>query len=422
MAIDSIFSGSYSLTILFRRETTAIYDDPVILEPQNIREFSITLDINRFLPSFRTVLNDSAGYYSNYLPFDRISLSRMQVLLRSNIKKKPEDVTQFFFDVYRRQPTEELIYDMQGMLAIKGLFSPSRIRGFTGQVSNSILDIAQEMNISRMEVSSSLNYQLNILQPNWTNGELLVYLQDNLIGKTGETGFYCFVKCVGMENVLVFGCLSDFYLANPKYKFILSPNPITPQVEGTSDVDIYLPILEYKVIDNYKLLGVSGCRQQDYMYYDYYNSNFVKSSTQAKGGENPYISLTDYFLVDEEDVSTDNKSIDSCGRSNDFTRDFKGLSTNTFHKRITNLSKIWITTLGIDDVYPGDMVDIALFPNLVKDDKYPGASIYTGYWLVERVVHIIGFNYVTRLLLTRNGINTILPTSLMKADPVKKKL
>ncbi len=420
--LDNVFSGTYTLQVLLRRETTAVYDDPMLLEPQNIREFSITMDINRFVPSFKMVMNDAAGFFSNYLPFDRISLSRMQVMLGGYAKKNPEDVTQFFFDVYRRKPTEEMIYDMEGLLGVTSLFSPTKIRGFTGNVSTTIEQLADEAGIHKTEISSSLNYPLNILQPNWTNGQLLVYLQDNLIGKTGETGYFCFIKCVGMKNTLVFTCLRDMLLQNPKYKFILSPNPVTAKLTESSEFETYLPILEYRVIDSYKLLGVSGCRQQDYMYYDYYNGGFKKASILAKGGTNPYISMCNYFLIDEEDVGTDNQSIDSCGRSNDFTRDFKGLATNTLHKRITDLSKIWITTFGVDDIYPGDVVEIVRFPNLVVDAAHPGASIYTGYWLVERVVHSIGFNYTTRLLLTRNGINTVLPTSLMKADPAKKKL
>jgi hypothetical protein len=420
--LDSSFAGNYKLHVFFRREPDVSLEDPVILEPQNIRELSITMDINRYLPSFHMVVNDSAGVFSNYLPFDRIHLSRLQIEIGGYMKKKPEDITQFFFDVYRRKPTEELLYDMEGLLAINSFFSPSRIRGFTGMVSETIATLASEAGVNRMEISSSLNYKLNILQPNWTNGELLFYLQDNLIGITGETGFFCFVKTVGLNNVLVFASLNDLLLALPKYKFILSPNPIRAQLTNTSEMETFLPITDYRVIDNYKLLGVSGCKQQDYMYYDYYNSGFKKSSILARGGSNPYISLTNHFLIDEEDVTTESKSIDSCGRSNDFTRDFKGLATNTLHKRITDLSKIWITTYGIDDIFPGDIVEIVRFPNLVIDVSHPGASIYTGYYLVERVVHVIGHNYVTRLLLTRNGINTILPTSLMKADPAKKKI
>ena len=61
-----------------------------------------------------------------------------------------------------------------------GLFSPDRVRSF-GTVGEALLVIASEIGIAEedTDISPSTAVQRNVLQPTWTNGEFLVWLEKN---------------------------------------------------------------------------------------------------------------------------------------------------------------------------------------------------------------------------------------------------
>ena len=45
---------------------------------------------------------------------------------------------------------------------------------------------------------------------------------------------------------------------------------------------------------------------------------------------------------------------------------------------------------------------------------------YQGYWLVEKVVHNMGDMFYTKLLLSRHGVDSSKPTSLIPATLFKR--
>lgn len=406
--------GPISLTIEFKRKKSFRDEGVLSVEPNQMRDFFIVSDMNRMLPSFRLRLLDSEGFLSCLLPFDH-SLSKMFVSLGRATDAKMDSTVEYGFDVYRRFPSSGLIYDTEGLLQVDELFSPPKIRGFSGTVKSTLETIAEELGVDNTEISVSLNYKKKIVQPGWSNGRLLNYLKGNLIGKNDEAGFFCFIKNVGLKTVFVFKSLKDFTRSGSKYKFCIGSEPFE------SEGEIYFPIIGYRAFDNYKLLGAAGCRKRGFAYFDYDDSEYVNDSLELQGNEDStddYYSLTEFFMIDKDDEREDNITLFGLGRGNEFNPDFKGKVLGSFHKDVTSLSKIWIDTWGIEDIYPGDLVEIQSLEHTIPEDKI--GYQYQGYWLVERVVQMIGNALLTRLLLTRGGMSAATKQNLLEAENWKR--
>ena len=264
-------------------------------------------------------------------------------------------------------------------------------------------------------MSTCLDYKKNILQPGWSNACLLKYLQANVLGISSEADFYCFVKCVGTKSVLVFKPVRDFAVAGPKYNFLLGTTVYQDDASDTT----YYPVVQYKIFENYKALGVFGTRRQECVYFDWTTGQFVGDSYEISGNDDElmdYFSFTEYHQIDQDDPAAANISLKDTGRSNAFTSNFAGKTMNQFHRNITDLQKIWINVLGLENIYPGDVVLVEYV-----EQKLPQLSYqHQGYWMVERVVHLVGYGYMTKLLLTRNGSNSAMETRLLPAAKRKR--
>jgi len=260
-----------------------------------------------------------------------------------------------------------------------------------------------------------LNYSKNIVQPNWSNAELLRYLESNLIGLQEDAGYFCYIYCKKRKRILVFKSIKDLYSQVVKYNFI---NTFDPQQDDESG-EVRYPIFEYKMYDNYGVV-VGGLRNQTYSHFDYDNSEFTVDSIQVKSNTIPqddYYSLTKYFLIDKDDLRREGVGVFG-GRGTVFSSNFKGKVKGKYYKGLNDLSKLWITSLGLDDIYPGDIVRVQFLDDLAMMMSYQ----YHGFWMVERVIHMIGHQFATRLLLTRSGMNTMETTSLLEANSGNIKL
>ena len=408
------FYGPVNLKLEFRRNVSSTVYTSITIEPQHIKELSITLDMKQLLPSFRLRMNDSAGIFTHLLPFDH-DLSKVHIKLGRSTSTSIEDITYYHFDVYRRFPTSDREYIIEGLLAVKNLLSPGKVRGFGGTAKSTIETIGAELGIDTTDVSTCLDYKKNILQPSWSNARLLIYLRKNLLGLSHEANFYCFVKCVETSAVLTFKSVRDFLLAGAKYNFLLGT---TVYQDDAANITYY-PVIQYKMFENYKALGVLGTRRLQTEYFDWTTSQFVRNSYDIDGNTNElddYYSFTQYHQIDQDDPADANIGIRDTGRNNGFTSDFAGRTLNQFHQNITDLSKMWINTIGLENIYPGDLVLLEHIEQRLPQFSYQ----HKGYWMVERVVHLVGHGFMTKLLLTRNGSNSAIDTRLLSAARRKR--
>lgn len=406
------------MTKRFKSDTTEYHLDVKLgvdrlpLSHQIIEEFYIVQDLTKFLPSFRLRLRDSSGVLSHIIPFDN-KANTLTVILGSGTGVA--DTVEYKFDIYRRFPTSDDIYDIEGLLAVDGLFSPPRTRGFSGVIRDNLLSIAvDELGLDEADISASLAYSKNIVQPSWSNAELFRYLESNLLGLQEDAGYFCYVGCKKKKRILIFKTIKDFYSQPVKYSFVNAFEPTQDQESG----EVGYPIFEYKAYDNYGI--IRDLKKQSFSYFDYDNSKFVVDSISVKDNDisaDDYYSLTKYFLMDRDDIEYAGIGM-RAGRGNDFSSNFKGRIKGDYYKRLNSLSKFWITSLGLEDIYPGDIVRVQFLDDPAKLMSYQ----YHGFWMVERVIHMIGYQFSTRLLLTRSGMDTSETTSLLPANSGNIKL
>lgn len=381
-------------------------EDEIFTNISSLRELTIVQDINKFLPLFTLSINDSTGALIHTIPFDR-GMSKVYVEIATEYASK--DKNSFEFIVYRRKPVSDQsqpygVYTINGLLNIDGVYSPDYCRGFNQDINTTLEDISNdELKIKNTEIGESLKYSKNLVQPRWSNIQFLNHLASNLIGKNGEGAYKTFIKCKNLKNHFVFKSLDELISSAVSYKFILSDRPYE---------DRY-PIYNYSIIDNYKIHNVFSSRHQDYSYFNYDTSTFTTGEQDVQD----YLSTTDYFLIDQNDNDSSNY-LWQTGRSNEFTSDFAGPVKNSFYDRTNNLVKLWITTKGIPNICPGETVEVFFPQGAVGDSLY--SYQYSGYWLVERVVQMIGDTYLTKLLLTRTGLDTDKKNTLVKATKKKK--
>lgn len=384
--------GNYLLKLIFG-------DADVAIDTQNIKEFTIVQDIKKLVPEFRIRLIDAQGVLTHIVPFGR-SMAKVTVQLGESYDSTVYN--NFNFLVYRRLPEGMFgpgaIYDIRGFLDVKKLFAPSVSRGFSGTVASTIAALATEMGIMKTDISASLGAPKNLIQANWTNAEFIDFLEKELEGSDGEGGYNIFTIQRETEPILICKSIKELIKGPIRYKFIV--NDVA--------VDDFYPILDYSLEENYMLYGAFGARAQQYEYFDFNTGQQVTKSVSLDG----FTSLADYHLVDGND-STDSDSIQSLGRSSDFSTDFTGKIKNLFYSRILNLTKMWAMTWGLPNICPGDVVRV-LFAQGQAGGNLQSYQ-FSGDWLVERVIHTMTSTHKTRLLLTRNGLDSDQESTLVKA-------
>lgn len=373
----------------------------IVLSPQSIVELSIIQDLNKLLPSFRMRCADPTGIMTHLQPFDS-SANTFDVSFCSS-GQDAAWFNSFTFKIYRRKPESQyqmsMVYDVVGLLDAPNLYSPSlsRSSGVGKTIKEFLIQIASELGCDLYDISSSLDYVKPVLQPNWTNNELLNYLRSNMEGVAGEGFYKIFISC--SRGKKVFTCLTWNELSTRSniYKFVIGQKPVN---------DFY-PIMNYKIFDNYYSLGACGNKQQNVEFFDYYTSTYIEDTVYPTG----MVSLSDYFMVDGNDPNNSDSMY--FGRSTEETTTFGGRSKGLYYSRLSNMSKMWADTIGIQDLRPGAVV-LVMFP---EDGTGAVANYqYNGLWMVERVIHTFGNAFITRMLLTRNGVDTALNSTLVPAE------
>jgi hypothetical protein len=387
-------AGNYDLEL-------RIGDNLVPLQPQMIEELTIAQDIERLVPTLTLRIKDATNLLASVVPHDKQSNSITLIFSRPGLYDKRNT---FNFSVKRRRALSDGTYEVYGSLSTEGLFSPYRNRALTGNLRSSIESIVfNELKLEIAEVGSSLNYVKTVIQPYWTNARLLRYLKDRVEGSGGETCYYCFINNKNGVPALIFKSIEELFLSEITYNFIV----------GARQFENFFPVSEHRIYDNSQIRSFFSARTANYNYFNY-ESGVYTSSSSIDLDSCP--SLSKYYLVDKED--TTNMSIPYLGRSNDFTSDFRGKIGQKFYGDLTNSVHMWISTWGIEDIVPGDIVLVVFAEAMVRG----GLFVYqhSGFWMVKRVVHLLGNSFMTNLLLVRCGVDTNIETSLTPATEVRK--
>jgi hypothetical protein len=389
-------AGNYILRLII-----AGMDVP--LSPSTIGEFVISHDIDRFLPEFKIVFMDTMGLLTHVAVTDQ-SMADVRVMIGS--ESYMDSYNAYKFKVLRRKPVSlfgvTAQYDIEGVLNCPKLNSPRYTRARSQSIKQFLTDMAVgELGVrsgGQVDIDANLINVKKILQPDWSNAQLLNWLKDNLSGDFGDSAFKCFLRVREGEREFVFKSLESLYSAEARHKFIV----------GNASYQDYEAAYEYRLFDNANLLGTT---QQKIGFFNYDTSSWEEKSHHI----DDFYSLTEYFLVDSNDPVTGR--ITKAGTTNEFTNDFSGKAKSIFYDRLNNLLCLWITTRGLCNVCPGDIAEV-IFAQELELSKFVSFQ-YSGQWMVKRIVHAFRDTYMSRILLVRSGVNTEDNTTLARA--IRKK-
>jgi hypothetical protein len=412
-------AGGYNLRVTFTNMRQSVN-----IDPQTIQSFTITQDLYSFLPTLRMAIPSAGEQYIHLITLDKIVKISVDIGHTEDIQTGGNS---FNFLVYRCFPrSNELILDVEALLDVKNLFDTTHIRGFTGLVSDTLKTISYELGLQsglrkdsaqkRIEknyniISSTLNYQKNLVQANQTNAALLSYLQNNLEGRNSEGCYYCNLFNRSGKTYFRFTTLEELLREPIKLRLCYGSWSLTEE-EQTDNYIIVSPIWEYEIVENYRLENLFGGEKTEYNYFDYSTGTYKQGITSAAD----FYSLTKKFLIVKDDPS----GIGSlyAGRTNTFSSNFIGKAKGRHYKSLINLVRLKVTTYGVTNLVPGDLVKLIFMQPVVPEHQQD--FMHQGSWLVERVTHSFGLSYTTELILTRNGIDTTLDTSLVAATREKK--
>ena len=380
--------GNYIMNLSFG-------DNHMPLDVGNIHHFFITQDIDMYTPTCEMGIVDGSEFLTQItLPdasFDTINLST------SHSIDSPYS-NDYSFSVLSKTP-EDGTYNVQALLNVPNLIDTTYKRGWNKSIKEVLVDIVtEELGIDEYEISDSLDYAKLIVQPNWTNAQLFTYLKNTLVGMNGDAGWYCYIKVYHGKYIFVFKHVNEFNTADIKFRYIV----------GSQSLPDAIGAYAYRTWDNYGLFRLFGSRQQNYSYFDYDSGQYVDSSVDTSG----YASLTQYFGIETND--TEGGINPPTGRSTDYSSDSMGMVKSSFYKRVSGLSKMMLTAQGNMHICPGDKINVT-FANSISSGMMNNYQ-YAGDWIVEKVIHMYSTTYMNKLLLTRNGIDTTLDTTLLKYD------
>jgi len=385
-------AGNYTLRMKFGES-----DIPLV--PSGINEITIIQDMNRFLPSLYINMADPSGILTHIKPFDK-EMSRINIEIGSLDASAVTNT--FSFWTYRRFPdaisTTGMMYEMNALLNVPNLFNPTFTRGTKGMLGDILASIAyDEMAVDGVNFSPALAVEKTVLQPQWSNSDLFKYLKKTLGDELGYA-YKPFIYVTDSNFIFSFRSLEDMSQSDPTYKFIINDEPYKD----------YRAVSDYRIYDNYNVLGTKGVREQNYGYFDYEVGQWVA----AQDNYRDFFSLSDYIASDIQDPG-EGQAIFDTGRTNEFSWNFLGRVRSEFYTRINDLTKLWITTWGIPNIVPGEVCKVLFAQGLMNGNL--ATYQYSGYWMIERVVHTFGDTFITKLLLTRAGIDTDQYTSLTPA-------
>lgn len=387
-------TGNYNLEV-------KIGSNILPVNPHMIEELTISQDIDRLVPTFTFRVKDATNLLGCIIPYDKES---NKVSFAFSRGRSFDQQNTFEFSVKRRRALSNGSYEVDGILNTTGLFSPYRNRALSGNLKTNLGSIcSDELGLGEYEIGASLNYVKTVLQPYWTNARLLQYLRKRVEGAGGETCYYCFIKNVKGIPILVFKSIEELFLSEVSYKFIIGAKPF----------EDYYPVSDYRIFDNSQFRSFFNSKVADYRYFNYTTGAFTSSSSISM---DKCPALSEYYLVDEDDDT--NMSVSILGRSNDFTEDFSGRVGQQFYDAATNSVCMWISTWGMEGVVPGAITHVLFSEALGRGRLF--VYQHSGFWMVRRVVHVLGSSFMTNLLLVRCGIDTDLDTTLTPANEVRK--
>lgn len=283
----------------------------------------------------------------------------------------------------------------------EGLFKTSHNRSWnTKRFSEVATAIGEELELIT-DVEESFGRH-TIIQPNWTNTQMLKWLTGNAINANQIGGYF---YALTLDGKILFKTYDNLFSQKPKKEINHFNTKIDNNKEGFnlfSSKTNYMPTLN------------NGGFGLDYGYFDYDTKTFVEKSKTIEDIKERQ--LSDWYYIAKEHIGNGkylyggrNTSVDDVVQNRLLT------SSNS-------VNKVEIYVSGNNDLVIGDVINLIVPTSNFKKQETIVNELYSGYWLVWKIAHLFDIEddkYTTHLFLMRSGMNGLSIKGLVKTSTGK---
>lgn len=248
--------------------------------------------------------------------------------------------------------------------------------------SDVVRQIAEEAGFTSFDIEET-DERLSVIQPGWTNIQLLKWIQGQARSTSGISGFDIGAR---LDGSFIFKTFDKLFDQKPKFEYILSD-------EYSED-----SIWDMNIIQEYSPMTTQGAFGITYSYFDYENKEF-KTDDMVLSETNQRQISDRYFLAKSHEVPMRRMY---GGRNTRLVNE----AENRILQTANSIQSLKITVKGNTNLHIGDMINIVLQSSRVS--KSPVSEPYSGYWLVSKVSHFVSFQskmHQTVLELSRPGMD-----------------
>lgn len=385
--------GSYFCRIKFG-------DSHIDASPGSLDSLEIIERLDRLVPYISLTVKDRSGLLTHLMPFDS-KFSRVQISLSQ------EDYDETTYVLWRKKPESQdgaqSVFSASGLLDVDDLFTHNQSRGFDStNVKDIITQIGKEIGCTHFDIDESVNVKKSVYQPNWTNAKFLTWLADTM--PTSDSGYFCYINASGKKRTLVFKSLTS----------LLKQNVTATYVYGNTTTSTYELAYNLKIYDNSAMLKQIGAVNQRYNTFIWESGISKQAVLTTADIKAP--SLCERLGISEDDTEEGYQSLK--GRTSEYS-DYAAEMTGKLTKRVNSLVKIWIDVRGNLSLRRGNVIKLVFMQGAA--DGTLCSYQFSGFWLIDTAIQSFNQVHVTRLLLTRPGVDTdVTTTKLKKAKNVRR--
>lgn len=262
--------------------------------------------------------------------------------------------------------------------------------------SDVVQTLATEMEIELTDIEETDGIY-TVIQPNWTNNQLLKWLAQQSKSIDGKSGYF---YTIGLNGKLLFKTYHTAFFAGPIKTLNHYHDNIEDQ-DGYSNLGIensYMPTL---------IRGGFGTQS---IHFNYEEKIFTETDSTIDTYDERQ--LSDWYFIDKDHLEPSRVFY---GGRNIHNED---VVKNSVLDMTNSVHKIQIHVDGDNTYNVADIINLVILaPKKGSSTQTTINTSYSGYWMIWKVAHLLdntARNYTTQLFLMRSGINSINDKNLVK--------
>jgi hypothetical protein len=273
-------------------------------------------------------------------------------------------------------------------------------RSWVGKKYSEIVEeIATECGYDEIEVSPSRDIRETVIQPYWNNLTFLKWLQERSIPEDYDDHFEFGCDITGKFFFKSVSNIIDEQKANAENQTIPSFKMQSKTSTNLSDVESeYTYFTDFKSSEFYMDSVINGSGGTLSMYYDWDNGTFPTQDNKLSTS-NSY-TLSDYTSLHE------NHEVSKMKIFNGRNKNANNIGNNVLSSTALSMNQFNITIEGTHKINIGQLVEVLIEPDS-EILKTPISLLYSGFYVVAGVTHIVALEqdnrFITTLDLARQG-------------------